>query len=111
MMKIKKNRSDTEMLANYTEKETFENSPPEDRETKPAKKELAKEAAFLTPDLEQQIDKALLALKVNLYNKGIIDYKIKVTCEENRVLLTALPAKAESAKAPERQAAKTGPRR
>jgi hypothetical protein len=96
MVKIPKNRADSEMLGNLTEQITFENlsdgtdSPPAAR---PAKKEAPKPAyaEFFTPELQEEAGKALLALKVNLYKQGIVDYVLKVAAEGDQVVLKAVP--------------------
>lgn len=95
-IKIRKNLSDEEMLANYREEITFENYV-EDRmpETKLKSKGEQKEAAdsFFTPQLQEQVNKALLELKIKLYKQGIVDYDLKVTCEENQVIIAPIPPK------------------
>jgi len=98
-IKIRKNLSDEEMLAGYKESLTFENIDRDDEvmtkpATKPGRKELPKEgnSAFFTPELQEQVGKALLELKVKLYHEGIVDYGFKVTREGNQVILTAIPS-------------------
>lgn len=97
MTKIPKNRQDSEMLGNWTEKASFEHAtdgsaaaPPV---TKPAKSEPPKPAyaAFFTPELQEELGKALLTLKLNLYKEGVVDYTLKVSCEANQVVLKAVP--------------------
>jgi hypothetical protein len=39
------------------------------------------------------ICKALLNLKVNLYKQGIVDFAVKVTCENDHILIKAVPVK------------------
>jgi hypothetical protein len=97
MGKIKKNLSDTDMFANWIEKPTFENSVlQEEVPVRPAVKpgkEQPKEfnSSFFTPELQEQVGKALLEIKMKLYKQGIVDYKIKVTHNDNQVVLTAVP--------------------
>lgn len=96
MAKIPKNRQDGEMFANVKEKFSFENESDglaEQPVTKPAKKEPAKPgyAEFITPELQEDLGKALLALKVNLYKQGIVDYKIKLATEAGQIVLKAVP--------------------
>lgn len=96
-MKIKKNLSDQDMLANYKEETTFENTLEEDEPApkKPAGRNAAQSTAsqFLTPELEEKIGKALLELKVKLFNIGTVDYDLKVSVEDNKIILTPAPAK------------------
>lgn len=98
MAKIPKNRQDSEMIANWQEPASFEHVTDGDTDypvTKPAKKETTTPAyaAFFTPELQEDLGKALLTLKVNLYKEGIVDYAIKVSCESNQVVLKAVPSK------------------
>lgn len=101
--KIPKNRSDRDMLANYKEQTTFENSVDEYEVVRPVPKTGKKEAAnisFFTPELQEKVGKALLEIKVKLFNSGIVDYDIKVSQQDNQVILTAVPKtpKKESSK-------------
>jgi len=97
MAKIPKNRSDSEMMAGYKEKTTFENAVFSESElqAKPIKKEAKADFAssFLTPELQEKVGKALLELKVDLFKEGIVDYNIKVSRDGKQVILTAVPAK------------------
>jgi hypothetical protein len=96
MAKIPKNRQDIEMTGHLPEETSFEHLsdggavPPV---VKPAKTEAPKPAyaAFFTPQLQEDLGKALLTLKLKLYKQGIVDYTVKVTCEENQVVLKAVP--------------------
>lgn len=101
MVKIPKNRQDSEMLGNIQEKASFEHYSDgitDQPVTKPAKSEPTKPgfAAFLTPELQDSLGKALLTLKLNLYKEGIVDYDLKVSCESNQVVLKAVPSKKQS---------------
>lgn len=95
--KIVRNRSDAEMFKGYKEELTFENSQSDAGEPeKPARRpaDTAKKAedintAFLTPELQQQVGKALLELKLQLFKEGVVDYSLKVTREGRRIILTA----------------------
>jgi hypothetical protein len=105
MGKIKKNLSDTDMFANWIEKPTFENSVlPEEVPVRPLVKPVGKEqpkefnSSFFTPELQEQVGKALLEIKMKLYKQGIVDYKIKVTHNDNQVVLTAIPLPADTIK-------------
>ncbi len=98
MAKIPKNLSDADMLAHYKETIHFENDVQTESKTpktvKPAKNgQRGFECSFLTPELQQAVGKALLALKLKLYKEGVVDYDIKVKQEGNQVLLTAVPQK------------------
>jgi hypothetical protein len=96
MAKIPKNRQDSEMLGGWQEQASFEHvsdgeaSPPVVKSTKnePTKPAYA---AFLTPELQEDLGKALLTLKLNLYKEGIVDYAIKISCEQSQVVLKAVP--------------------
>jgi hypothetical protein len=97
MVKIPKNRQDSEMFAGLSEKESFENLS-DGNDSVPVAKAVKKEApkpayaAFFTPELQEDLGKALLTLKLNLYKEGIVDYTIKVSCEANQVVLKAVPS-------------------
>lgn len=98
MAKIKKNLSDSDMFKGWQEESTFETEildEPDPQPVKFAKKEPTEDinSAYLTPELKESIGKALLELKLNLYKQGIVDYQIKVACESNQVVLSAVPAK------------------
>lgn len=98
MAKIPKNRPDSEMVGKVPETASFEHlsdglaQPPAAR---PAGPEPVKSsfATFLTPQLQDDLGKALLTLKVNLYKQGIVDYAVKVSCETDHIVLRAVPAK------------------
>jgi hypothetical protein len=96
MAKIPKNRQDFEMMGNMHEQYSFEHlsdGTADQPVAKPAKKEAAKPAYadFLTPQLQEELGKALLALKVKLYKEGIVDYAIKVSSDTNQIILKAVP--------------------
>ncbi|MDR3562270.1 MAG: hypothetical protein P4N59_12660 [Negativicutes bacterium] len=98
MAKIPKNRQDTEMIGNVLEQTSFEHvsdGVADQPVAKPVKAEPAKTAyaAFLTPELQEDLGKALLTLKLKLYKEGIIDYTLKVSCETDQVVLKAVPLK------------------
>jgi len=96
--KIRKNLSDEEMLANYKEEITFENAWDDTAVARPVSKSVRKDSeregihSFFTPELQEQVGKALLELKVQLYKEGIINYKIEVSREGRQVILTAVNA-------------------
>lgn len=100
MMKIKKNLSDADMLADWQENPTFETAvhEVEVQPEKPAagkKKGTAEEfnRSFLAPELEEKVGKALLELKLALYKEGIVEYTLKASCDGKQVLITPVPAK------------------
>jgi hypothetical protein len=99
LVKIKKNLSDSDMLKGWQEESTFETEILEEetvaRPVKTTKKDAAEDinSAYLTPELKESVGKALLELKLNLYKQGIVDYQVKVACQDNQVILTAVPAK------------------
>ena len=97
--KISKNLTDGDMLASYLANNKEEpvmwdlNDNDIAKPTnKPVGKELPKESdSFFKPELQEKVNKALLELKIKLFNEGIVDYDIKVTLEGKQVLLTAVP--------------------
>lgn len=95
MAKIPKNRQDSEMFGKMAEEASFEHESDGQPVAKPVKSETKKAAYadFLPPQLQEDLGKALLALKVKLYKDGIVDYGIKVACEADRIVLKAVPAK------------------
>ncbi len=101
MAKIKKNLSDSEMLKGWHEQVTFEHASEEEQPVLPvvkmAKKDPAEDinSAFLTPEIRESVGKALLELKLNLYKEGIVDYQVKVSCQGNQIVMTAVPLKAK----------------
>ncbi len=101
MSKIPKNLSDKDMFQNYVEEETIE-----DRfiaaEKKAARKrqEQAKQAppaelarAGFTPELTDQLGRALMELRLTLANEGIREYTFKIRREGNSITLTAVEKK------------------
>ncbi|MDR1702096.1 MAG: hypothetical protein LBR56_04920 [Sporomusaceae bacterium] len=101
--KIRKNLSDKDMFKGVSEENTFETdifAAPEPTIKLPPKKEAAAnfKTAFFTPELQEAVSKALLELKVQLYQEGIIDYSLKVSQAGHQVLLSAVPKAAEKAK-------------
>lgn len=100
MAKIPKNLSDKSMVGNYKEEITFENDIFAEEIAKPRpvavkKEKQAYESEFFTPELQEKVGKALLELKLQLYKDGIVDFNIKVACQDKQVVLTAVPSKAE----------------
>jgi len=95
--KIKRNRSDAEMLKGFVEEETFEHA---DRSAaappRGGKKQSQGGAGYLTEEAEAKLERALLELKVRMFREGILDYDFNVAGEGNRVILTAVPKKKKS---------------
>lgn len=91
MVKIRKNLSDADMLRGYRDQSSFENMADRDKPAPPSDPL----SAFFTPQLQHDVGKALLALKVDLYKQGIVDFKLKVSRHDNQVILTAVPVKAK----------------
>lgn len=97
-IKIKKNLSDEEMFKGYVEEETFENiwdgSTVSKSSVKKTQSNEPKESltSFFTPELQEQVAKALLEVKVELYKRGVIDYRIEVCREETSIILKAVNA-------------------
>lgn len=101
MAKIKKNLSDTDMLAGWKETISFESDvykEEADRAQTPVEKKDKSDgksflSSFLTPELEEKIGKALLDLKLELYKKGTVDFTLKVSHDSERVIIQAVPVK------------------
>ncbi|SDE21885.1 hypothetical protein [Sporomusa acidovorans] len=114
MVKIKKNLSDSDMLKGWQEQTTFEtetlDEPARQAPGRFDRKEPADDinSAYLTPELKEQIGKALLELKLKLYKEGIVDYQIKVSSQDKQVLLTAVPVKAKTGQASKQPVQRTG---
>lgn len=114
MLKIKKNLSDSDMLKGWQEQTTFEtetlDEPTRQAPDRFGRKEPADDinSAYLTPELKEQIGKALLALKLKLYKEGMVDYQIKVSSQDRQVLLTAVPVKAKTEQASKQPVHRTG---
>jgi hypothetical protein len=96
-MKIKKNLSDQDMFKGCKEELTFETAIQEEETARPKttgkKSPTTANSEFLTPELQEKIGKALLELKVKLFNAGVVDYELKVTIEDNKIILTPKPVK------------------
>ncbi|WP_066640604.1 hypothetical protein [Desulfolucanica intricata] len=90
-IKIKKNLTDEDMLASYIKNYKAEPSFEDIFDDTKPDSNLSQKESFLSNELREKISKALLELKIKLYNDGIIDFDIKVTCEGHQVLLTAVP--------------------
>ena len=96
-MKIQKNLSDQDMLANCKEEITFETAVEEKNNSYPKsaakKSNITAASEFLTPELQEKIGKVLLEQKVKLFNAGLVDYDLKVTLEDTKIILTPTPGK------------------
>ena len=92
------------MFKGWQEEATFETEILDEtvQPVKTARKEAAENinSAYFTPELQAAVGKALLELKLNLYKQGIVDYQIKTACQDNQVILTAVPAKVKAAAEP-----------
>ncbi|ACV61797.1 hypothetical protein Dtox_0903 [Desulfofarcimen acetoxidans DSM 771] len=96
--KIRKNLTDQDMLASFLINNKGEritclfDEEEAEPSAQPVKRASTKEeSSFLTPELQEKVDKALLELKVKLFKDGIIDYEIKVSLQANQVVLAAVP--------------------
>lgn len=102
MGKIQKDRSDSEMFVNWHEDSSFENMVDGQKETHPIQRAVKSEEkgiqSFFTPELKEEIGKALLELKVNLYKQGIVDFKLTTAVKGEQIILTATPQKASKSK-------------
>ncbi|SDF52466.1 hypothetical protein [Sporolituus thermophilus] len=99
-IKIKKNLSDQDMLANWQEPASFETASHDEKTTVQTARGKGRESesfhgSFLTPQLQEKVGKALLDLKLALYKEGIVDYEIKVARQGHQVILTAAPKAAK----------------
>lgn len=86
-VKIKRGLSDQDMVGHWKETVTFEHDAGKKSPTKPANKK----ESFFSPELQDKVAKYLLEIKLSLFQQGILDYDIKVSREENQVILTAVP--------------------
>ena len=93
---VKKNLSDQDMLVGYVEEKTFETDVLIEetpvKKIKPAPKNTTQDSktAFFSKELQEDVSKALLELKVKLYKEGIVDYDLKVSQKEHQVIITAI---------------------
>ena len=96
MPKIPKNLTDKDMVKNYVEEQTIE-----DQLLKAAKKAEKLEAAAklaeppaqlakagFTPELTDQLGKALLAMKMELLNSGVKSFGYKIKRDNETITLT-----------------------
>lgn len=98
MAKIRKNLSDREMFGATEENLTFENMGDEEETTSKIQKTAKKQdkvldEGYLSRQAADHLNKALLEFKVSMFQKGILDYDFKISREENRIVLTAVPQK------------------
>jgi hypothetical protein len=87
-VKIKRGLSDQEMVGKWQEKATFEHGIEEEPMVKPAQP--AKKESFFSPELQDKVAKSLLEIKLSLFQQGILDYEIKVSRDDNKVILAAV---------------------
>ena len=98
MKRIPKNRQDSEMFIGLKEQVSFENTMEEEASQeviKSLKNETKKSpyAEFFSQELKEEIGKALLTLKLELYKDGISEYSLKVFCEKEQIVLRPVPNK------------------
>lgn len=99
-IKIKKNLSDQDMLANWREPASFETAIHDEKPAAQTARGKGREgesfhSSFLTPQLQEKVGRALLDLKLALYKEGIVDYEIKVVRQGHQVILMAVPKDAK----------------
>lgn len=96
MGKIAKNLSDRDMVKGYKEERTLESvflesEAKEDRKKvtagAPEPRENLK-LAYLTPEIVTRLGKMLLDLKLELYQKGIVEYDIRLRKEGSDIILS-----------------------
>ena len=96
-IKIKRGLSDQEMVGQWQETASFEHCSEETPVKQPPVAANKKEKeTFLTPELADKISKEMLALKVDLFKQGILDYDFKVTRSGSAITLTAVPRAVKS---------------
>ena len=101
MPKIPKNLTDKDMVKNYVEEQTIE-----DQLLKAAKKAEKLEAAAklaeppaqlakagFTPELTDQLGKALLAMKMELANSGVKSFNYKIKRDDEVITLNVVNKK------------------
>ncbi len=97
MGKIQKNRNDSEMFVNWHEDSSFENAADGQSEPSQSRPSVKTDEqglqSFFTPELKEDIGKALLTLKINLYKQGIVDFKLQTAVKANQIIITAVPKK------------------
>ena len=97
-MRIPKNLSDKDMLQGYVEEETLEDrllaaeKAADERRREQAAAEPPAELARagFTPELTDQLGRALMELKFELSQEGIRDYRFKIRREGRVITLTAI---------------------
>ena len=93
--KIKRGLSDSDMIGKWQETPSFEHATEEETPKIVQTPQQHKKESFFTPDLQDQVAKKLLEIKLALYQQGVLDYDIKVSRENNSVILTAVPRKSK----------------
>ena len=97
-MRIPRNLSDKDMLQGYVEEETLEDrllaaekaADERRRETAAAEPPAELARAGFTPELTDQLGRALMELKFDLSQEGIRDYRFKIRREGRVITLTAI---------------------
>lgn len=98
MSKIPKNLSDKDMFQDYVEEETLEEKfIAAEKKADRQRREQAKQApppelarAGFTPELTDQLGRALMELRLTLANEGITKYSFKIKREGKSIILTAM---------------------
>ena len=97
--KIQKNRSDSDMMQGYVEERSFEHqwlgeSTPQPRPTVGRKgSKSAENESFLPVKTREELEKSLVAIKLELYKEGVQEYHLQVKRAGNSVTLTVAPGK------------------
>lgn len=101
MSHIPKNLSDKDMLQGYVEEETLEDrllaaeKAAEQRRREEAAAEPPAELARagFTPELTDQLGRALMELRIELFREGVQNYRFKIRREGKVITLTAVEKK------------------
>lgn len=95
MGKIPKNLSDKDMLKNYQEDSTIEETFQRAADTLAEKKQQPipedrgdMEALSLSAEIRTSLEQMLLELKVELYREGIVDYRLVVRRDGKNIILS-----------------------
>ena len=98
MAKIPKNLSDKDMFQDYVEEETLEEKfIAAEKKADKQRREQARKApppelarAGFTPELTDQLGRAIMELRLTLANEGIEKYTFKIKREGKSIILTAV---------------------
>ena len=91
MKKIPKNLTDKDMVKNYVEEQTIEDQLLRAAKLDEPPAQLAK--AGFTPELTDQLGKALLAMKMELKNSGVTSYSFKIKRDSDKITLNVVNKK------------------